>query len=64
MLMDFWALHGGLAAKVLTLKAPASHMDTVSDPGSLASNPDPCLWTAKAVEDSPTSWTLNLHRRS
>ena len=50
------AWHDGLAAKVLALNSPGSHMCTGSNPGSPTSHPAPCLWPEKAVEDGPRSW--------
>ena len=51
-----WAWHYSVAAKVLTLNAPGSHMGTSCNPGSSASHPAPCLWPGKAIEDGPKPW--------
>ena len=56
MLLKSGALRHGLVAKVLTLNAPGSYMDTSSNPSGPASHPAPCLWPGKAVEDGPKLW--------
>ena len=43
-----------LAAKVLTLNAPGSHMDAGSNP----SIPAPCLGPGNAAKDGPNPWAL------
>ena len=47
---------GSLAAKVLALNAPESHMGAGSNPGGSTSHPAPCLCPGKAVEDGPKPW--------
>lgn len=47
---------GRVAARVLVLGAPGSHMGASSGPSHLASHLAPWLWHGRAVENGPKPW--------
>lgn len=61
------AWHFSLAAKVPSLKMPASHMSAGSSPGFSTSYPAPCLFPGKTAEDVSSLWdpalTLGTRRK-
>ena len=47
---------GNLAAEVLALHVPESHMGTVANQGGPASHPAPCLWPgSEPADEGPSS---------